>query len=105
MVNNSGEGFLLTTNFYNIPNNNALLAPCEQSMKGNAYLKLEGVAIKQQFKMITEQQVTWKIHINDLHKKIMHLGEDRMRMPMKHLHYRIKGTLDVLEDCATAKSK
>ena len=50
MVNNSGEGFLLTTNFYKIPNYTAILAPCEQSMKGNASVKLEGVATKKQEK-------------------------------------------------------
>ena len=50
MVNNSGEGFLLTNNFYKIPNDIAILGPGKKSMKRNAYVKLEGVATKKQEK-------------------------------------------------------
>ena len=45
------------------------------------------------------------IHINKLHAKLGHTGEDRMRATKNHLHYSVKETLEVCEDSATAKRK
>ena len=45
-----------------------------------------------------------KVHTNDLRVKLGHPGEERMCMIAKHLHYSIKGTLDICEECATEKS-
>ena len=49
--------------------------------------------------------MTRKIHANKLHAKLGHPVEDMMHATDKHLHYIIKGELEVCEDCATAKIK
>ena len=46
-----------------------------------------------------------KIHANELHVKLGHPGEDMMRTNTKHLHYSVKGTLEVYEECNTAKNQ
>ena len=46
-----------------------------------------------------------KVHSNELHAKLGHPREYMMRATMKHLHYSVKETLDVCEDCSTSKSK
>ena len=46
-----------------------------------------------------------KVHANELHAKLGHPREDRMRAIAKHLHYIIRGTLEVGEDFYTAKRK
>ena len=45
----------------------------------------------------------WKIYASELQVKLNHPGEDRMRATTKHLHYSVKGTLQVCEECAKVK--
>ena len=47
--------------------------------------------------------MTQKFHTNELHTKLGHPGEDRMRATAKHLQYRIKGMLEVCKDYAIEK--
>ena len=47
----------------------------------------------------------WKIHANEIRVKLRHTGEDRICTTVKHLHYSVKGALEVCEDYATAKIK
>ena len=35
--------------------------------------------------------------------KLIHTGEDRMRVTVRHLHYGIKGKLEVSEYCSMGK--
>ena len=44
-----------------------------------------------------------KIHANHLHAKLGHTGEDRMHATANHLHYSVKGTLEVCKEYSTAK--
>ena len=44
-----------------------------------------------------------KIHANDLHVKLIHTGEDRIRATVKHLQYSVRGELDVCEDYSMDK--
>ena len=39
--------------------------------------------------------MTRKTLVNKLHAKLGHPVEDRMRVTIKHLHYNIKGIIDV----------
>ena len=83
----------------------ALLAPDKWKPEYKANIPPEGTAIKKQENTTTKQIATRNIHVKKLHAKLGHTGEDRMRATKKHLHYSNKGTLEVCEDCATAKSK
>ena len=49
--------------------------------------------------------MTRKIHDNELHAKISPHREDRMRVTVNHLQYRVKGVVEVCEDYSTEKSK
>ena len=46
-----------------------------------------------------------EINANKIHTKLSHPGEDRMCATAKNLDYNVKGTLELCEDCATAKIK
>ena len=46
-----------------------------------------------------------KIHATELHAKVSHPGEDRMRATEKNLNYSFRGMIEVYKDCAMAKSK
>ena len=50
-----------------------------------------------------KKTATRKIYVNKIHVKLGHTGEDRMHTTEKKLHYSVKGTLEVFEDCAKAK--
>ena len=95
MVNNGSKGFLLTTNFYNIPNKAALLYPNKRKLEGKSSVHLEETTVKQQEKKTTKQKVTQKIRIKELHANLGHPGEDSIRATTKHLHYIIKGELEI----------
>ena len=95
----------MTTKFYKSANNAALLASKKRKMEGKASIQPEGAAIKKEENTTTKKIATQKVHANDLHANIVHHGEDRIRATKNHLHYSIKGALEVCEDCATAKTK
>ena len=105
VTNNGGEGFILTTELYKRANHAALFSPKKKNTEGKAAVHLEGTTINKQGNKTTKKLATRKIHANDLHAKIRHPGEDRMRVAAKHLHYIIKGMIEVFEDYATAKIK
>ena len=60
--------------------------------------------VNKQEQMTTKQQATPKIHVNKIHVNINHPIEDMMHATMKNLHHRIKGLLEVYEDCNTVNS-
>ena len=93
MANNGGKGFLLTTKFYKIANNDALLAPDKRKTEGKTTVNLEGTDVKKQENMTTKKLATRIIHANELHTKIGHPREYRMLETEKHLHYIVKGTI------------
>ena len=55
MVNNEGEGFVLTAKFYNHTNAAAVLAPGKRNPELKATIKPEGMAVKQQEERKTKQ--------------------------------------------------
>ena len=105
IVNKSGKEFILTTKFHKSTNDTTLLEPNKRKTEDKTDLQLEGTAVKKQENTTTTKNATHKVHTNKLHVKLVHPGEDRMQATAKHLHYIIKGALDICEDCATAKIK
>ena len=105
IANKDGEGFLLTTKFYKSENNADLLAPKKSNMEGKAAKKPERTVVKKQKNTTAKQTETQKFHTKELRSKISHLREDMMHATLKHLQRRIKGTLNICEDCAKAKTK
>ena len=103
MANKAGEGFLPTTKFYKSANNADLLAPKKWNSEGKASIHPEGMATKKKDNTTTKQIATQKIHSNELHTNLVYPGEDSMHATAKHLHYSVKGMLDICEDCAMAK--
>ena len=95
IVNNGGEGFILTTKFYNSPNDAALLVPKKQNPEGKADVQLEGTAVKKQDKITTKKQETRKIYAKELHLKLGYPGEERMYATANHVHYSVNGMLEV----------
>ena len=75
-----------------------------RKQEGKAYIQPKGTDVKKQENTTTKQIVTQKFYANDLHVKLGHPGEDRMRVIVKYLHYIIKDTLDICEECAAKKS-
>ena len=55
--------------------------------------------------MTTKQQTTKNIHVNKLHANLEDTGEDSMCATANHLHYSVKGVLEVFEGCTMVKSK
>ena len=105
MANNGGKGFLLVAKFYKSANNVALLDPKKRNMERKASVHPEGTAINKQENTTTKHLSMLKIQAYEIYVKLIHPGEDRMRATVKHLHYRVKGVLEVCEDCDMAKSK
>ena len=61
-----------------------------------------GIVIQKESQTYTRRY----IHLtNELHTKIGHNGEYMMHATVKHLHYSIKGVLEVCEDWDMSKSK
>ena len=77
------------------------MAPEKVNPGNNISMNLEGVTVKKQGKMTTKQQVTPKIHANELHAKIGNTRVYRIGETMKHLHYIIKRNLKVCKYCYT----
>ena len=65
----------------------------------------ERVAVNKQEQTTTKQQIAQKMHADKLHTEIGHLGEYRMCDTPNHLHYILKGVLDVCKYCATVNIK
>ena len=65
----------------------------------------EGTSIKKQEQTTTKQPSNQKIHVNELHTKLDHTGEDRIRATAKHLNYRIKGALEIRQEYDMVKIK
>ena len=105
MGNKSGGGFLLTTKFYKVANDVSLFVPEKRKTGEETTVHPGGTAVKKQENTTTKHIETRKIHPNELHTKIVHPGEDRMRATAKHLQYIIEGELEVCEGFSTAKSK
>ena len=49
--------------------------------------------------------MTRKIHVSKLNAKLGFTREERMRTATNNLHYSVKGTLEVCEECVTARRK
>ena len=103
IANNGGKGLILATKFYKNPNDATLLVPNNHNPEVKVDIEPEGVKVEKQEQMATIQQATWKVHINELHKNLIHSGEDKMHATVKHIHYIVKGTLEVCEDFSTVK--
>ena len=101
--NNGSKGLILATNFFTNPNDAALLVPNNQNPGIKVDVDPEGVKAEKQEQMTTIQQATRKVHINELHTNLIHSGEDRMHATVKHIHYSVKGPLEVCEDFSTVK--
>ena len=97
MVNNGNKGYLLTTKFYKRKTDDAILALKNRKLEGKEAVHPEGLLSKNQEEMKTKQMTKWKIHSNELHAKLNHPGEYRMLETTTHLHYIIKGVLEVCE--------
>ena len=74
MANKSGEGFLLTTNFYKSKNYATILVPKKLIKEGKAAINPEGMDINKQENNTTKQIVLWKIYANKIHTKLDHPG-------------------------------
>ena len=61
MANKSGEGFLITTNFYNSAKDTALLDTKKHNPEGNADVNPEGTASKKQEKTTTTKSRRRKV--------------------------------------------
>ena len=105
MAYKAREGFLLTTKLYKSTNYTSLLTPEKKNLEGKAVLQPEGTSIKKQENTTTRKIATRKIYANELHAKLGHNGEDKLRAKEKHQHYIIKGALEVFEDCTTVESR
>ena len=105
MENKACDGLLLTSKFYKKTKNTSILDNKKRNTEGKASIQPEGTVTKKQENTTTKTIVTRKVCTNKLHTKIGHTGEDRMCATAEHIHYRIKGTLDIYEDCATEKVK
>ena len=75
-----------------------------RKQEGKAYIQPKGTDVKKHENTTTKQIVTQKIYANDLHVKLGHPSEDRMRVIIKYLHYIIKDTLEICEECTREKS-
>ena len=105
MVNNGGEGFLLTTKFCKSANDTAILVPNKRKIEGNVSIQPEDTETNNQKNMTTKQLATQKIYAIKLRAKLGYPVEDRMRAATKHLNYSIKGMLEVCKYCNTEKRK
>ena len=47
-------------------------------MESKAAAKTEGTTVNKQENTTTKKYVAWKIHVNDIHAKLVHPGEDRI---------------------------
>ena len=74
MVNKYRKWFLLTTEFYNISNDAALLVSKNWNPEGKSYVHLEGTVVKKQENTTTKKIATQKMHANELHAKLGHPG-------------------------------
>ena len=70
MENNGGKGFILTTMFYMNQNDTTILVLEKWNLVGKSAVNPEEIAIKQQEKTTTKQQVMWKMHVNKVHTNI-----------------------------------
>ena len=73
--------------------------------EGKAYIQPKRTDVKKQENTTTKQIVTQKVYANDLQVKLGHICKDSMRVIVKHLHYSIKETLEICEECAIEKIK
>ena len=64
--------------------------------EGKVYIQPKGTDVKKQENTTTKQIVTQNFSANDLHVKLGHPGEERMRVIVKYLHYIIKDTLELI---------
>ena len=105
MANYGGKGFILTTKFYKSPNYVALLVPKKWKLEGKSELDTEGAAVKKKEQTTTKQQATQKIHINELHTKLDHSIKDKIHTTKNHIHYTVKGTLELCNDFTTENTR
>ena len=57
----------------------------------------EVMEVNKQEKITTKQQLSLKIHINELHTNLSHPGDDIMYATVSHLDYNMIRILDVCE--------
>ena len=81
------------------------MAPKKKNTEGKADVHPEGTAVNKQENTTTKKISTRKIHVNELHAKLSHPREDRIRATAKHLYYSVKGTLEVFKDWDRVKIK
>ena len=98
MANNYGEGFILTNKLCMNPNEADPLGTKMGNQESNSYMDIEGVDVNKQEKKTTKQVVMWQIQTNGLHTKFINPVEDRMCSTVKHLHYIIRGVIEVFAD-------
>ena len=77
------------------------LQDAEAGMEGIHPTGRDGCQGKRKYN--NQTKMTREVHSNKLQAKVGHPGEDRMHATANYLHYRIKATLEVCEDCATEK--
>ena len=105
MEKHGGKGFLLAIKFNRNTNNAALLVPEKRNPEGEASVHPEGMTVEKREQKTTEQQATQKIRVKELRAKLGSPIEDRICATVKHIHYSIKGMIQVYEDSAIVKSK
>ena len=79
--------------------------PKNQKREGGTAVQLQWSAVNKQENTTTKQNAAHKIHTNELHANFGHPREGRISATENYLHYRVKGTVEVCEEFATAKSK
>ena len=89
MTSTSRKGFILTTKIYKKTNNAAILGPKKNNIKGKASVKPEGMAVQKNNKNNKKTSDT-EIHTNEIHTKLGHPVEYRLRVTTRNLHYRIE---------------
>ena len=104
-MNTGGEGFLLTTNKYKNPNKTALLVTNKWKPEGKQYTDPEGKDDKKKEQTTTKQQATHKNHINELHTKLDHSIKYKIHTTKNHIHYTVKGTLELCNDFTTENTR
>ena len=86
MTNKAIEGFLLTTNFYKMANNNAILYPEKQNPEGKASIHREGTAIKKERKYDNKRNHGAENSCKQAPQKLGHPGEEKMHSTTKNIN-------------------
>ena len=72
MANKASKRFILNTYLYRSQNDAALLAPKIRKPEGKEAVNPEGMDANKQEQMMTKQNLTYKMHANEIHANLGH---------------------------------